>query len=53
MAWPRERETAAEAEVGIARGRAMRDGLTWAGLRPVRLASFELTVGSDRNGVDE
>jgi len=42
-----------EAEVGVARGRAVRDGLTWACWRPVRLASFELTVGSDRNGVDE
>jgi hypothetical protein len=40
-------------EVGVARGRAVRDGLTWAGWRPVRLASFELTLGSDMNGRDK
>lgn len=30
----------------------VRDGLTWAGRRPVRLASLELTLGSDLNGLD-
>jgi hypothetical protein len=55
VAWPRERETAAEAEaeVGVGGVEPCGMGLHWAGWRPVRLAYFELTVGSDRNGVDE
>jgi len=46
---------AVEAEVGVARGRAVRDVGSHgrAGWRPVRLASFKLTLGSDMNGVDE